>query len=112
MARNHMTKDQFTDEFCKALHLKGYTLLGTEDTKNILEALRETLEASLLEYPNVHVGEMGFFSLSRLDSRKRVLRGVTYQVPATYRVRYYAPEEFTKSLKESYDIFDLEDDQV
>ena len=106
---NTMKSDSFRKAYLEKAASKGLNLTP-EDVETQLNLFYETLQESLLDYPGVIVEPLGLFSLSRLSPRVRVLRNIPYEGKVTYRVRYYISQDFQDKLVDSYEKYNIEED--
>lgn len=77
--------------------------LKEESAEKFLTIFSEALQRSLCEYPTVSIDKLGYFAISRLSNRKRVLRNKEYWTKTFYKVRYYVTQEIQEALFKTYE---------
>jgi len=99
---NNMSGKEFISLMSKVASEKGIKL-SEKSSEVLLDVFSETLKRALCEYPTVNVDKVGYFAISRLSNRKRVLRNKEYWTKTFYKVRYYVPAEIQEALYNQYE---------
>lgn len=77
--------------------------LSEHTVSKFIDIFSETMKRSLCKYPNISIDKLGYFSISRLSNRKRVLRNKEYWTKTFYKVRYYVTQEIQEALFKTYE---------
>lgn len=99
---NNMNNKEFINLMTKVAEEKGMKLKG-ETSEKFLDILSESLKRALCQYPTVVIDKLGYFAISRLSNRKRVLRNKEYWTKTFYKVRFYVIQDIQDALYETYE---------
>lgn len=99
---NNMNNKEFITMMISVAREKGLNLTE-QNASRFIDIFSETLKKALCKFPNISIDKLGYFSVSKLSNRKRVLRDKEYWTKTFYKVRYYVTAEMQQALFNSYE---------
>ena len=108
---NNLNNKEFIDMMVSVAKEEGIKL-NHQSAEKFIDIFSKTMKKALCSYPSLNIDALGYFAISRLSNRKRVLRNKEYWTKTFYKVRYYVTQEIQDALFEQYetDMLDDKDD--